>query len=330
MLFAPLEVRGAVVGVLSIQSGRARAFGPRERSIFRTLCGYGAVALANAIAFADSERARHETQDALEQLRQTQDELVQREKLASLGQMVTAVAHELNTPLGVALTAITVVQEQARDLGEAMGEGRLKRAQLNEFLNDTVDGIDMALANLSRASTLVRSFKEVSLDQVASQVRPIRFGHYVREVVESLAPSYSRRAVRVEVEELSELLLLVDPGPIAQVVTNLLQNALVHAFRPEDQGTVRFEAGGRDGNALLICRDDGRGMPPEVATRVFEPFFTTRRGTGGSGLGLHIIYKIVVERLGGHVTCESTESRGTVFTATWPLDPSGQATPAQS
>jgi PAS domain S-box-containing protein len=256
---------------------------------------------------------------SLEALRSTQRELVQREKLASLGVLVAGVAHEVNTPLGVAVTAASVAREALGRLDRLLAEKQVRRSELLAQLETVSSAVGLADTNLHRAAELVRHFKTVAVDQSSSTVRGFELGGYLREVVASLGPLLRRSKVTVRVEQSEDVPVTSRPGSLSQVITNFVTNALTHAFDPDQPGELVLKASQSDGQAVLEVRDDGKGMPPHVAERAFDPFFTTRSGTGGSGLGLFIVHNLVVEGLGGSVTLESAPGRGTTFLLKFPL-----------
>ena len=257
----------------------------------------------------------------VEQLRAAQDELVRAAKMAALGSLVAGVAHELNTPLGNGVMAVSAMAEATQDLKEAMLAG-LKRSDLQQLVESLEQGCDIATRNLTRAAELVHSFKQVAVDQTSAQRRSFELGEVVHEMVVSLRPSFARKPWRIEVQ-VPESGLRLDsyPGALGQVIGNLIQNALVHGFEARDHGTVRITAGrSEDGWLWLRVADDGRGIAAKHIGRIFDPFMTTRMGRGGTGLGLHISYNAVVNLLGGTLTVDSTEGQGACFDVRLPVE----------
>jgi signal transduction histidine kinase len=250
----------------------------------------------------------------------TRDELIRKDKLAALGGLVAGVAHEINTPLGVAVTAASLAGDRLREIEEAFVAGTLRRQDLQYGLAQAQEAARMTLGNLRRAADMVGNFKQIAVDQSSEAERTVALGPYVREVVASLGPLYRRTPHRVVIEVKAHVELTTFVGAISQVCTNLVQNALVHAFPGERVGTVTLEVD-RDGDAgvSLVCRDDGVGMEPAVLRRVFDPFFTTQRGRGGSGLGMHIVHNLVTDLLGGTIAVTSTPQQGTQVVIRLPL-----------
>lgn len=252
-------------------------------------------------------------------LRRTQQELLHREKMAALGGLVAGVAHEINTPMGIAVTAASLLHDRLSRLAQAFTAGELKRSSLAAFLSDGREAAELALTNLSRAAELVQSFKQIAVDQAHGAPRRLDLGAYVQEVLTSLAPLYKRGGHRLDLHLGAPFDAHVHAGAIAQILGNLIQNAVTHAFVGDAPGRMdvrlRLLEGAR---CELTFRDDGRGMSAEERVRVFEPFFTTRRGQGGSGLGMHIVHNLVTELMAGSIALESAPGGGTCITLIFP------------
>ncbi|KQP17663.1 hypothetical protein ASF43_07180 [Pseudorhodoferax sp. Leaf267] len=263
----------------------------------------------------DALAAAHDALSAtVAQLRAAQDELVRSEKMAALGQLVAGVAHELNTPLGNGVMAVSAMADATRRFQSAMQAG-LKRTDLRALVDGVQQGVDIAGRNLHRAADLVHSFKQVAVDQTSAQRRRFALGEVVHEMVVSLQPSFARKPWRIDVDVPATGLQMDSyPGALGQAVGNLIQNAVLHGFDGRAHGTVRITAGpAQEGWVWLRVADDGRGIAAEHIGRIFEPFMTTRMGRGGTGLGLHISYNAVVDLLGGTLTVHSTEGQGATF-----------------
>lgn len=270
-------------------------------------------------ANGDLRQARDRAQQALADLRATQHSLIQAEKMASLGQMVAGVAHEINTPVGIALTAASHLLGETRSLERALASNQLRKADLEEYTQATLDAAALLQSNMQRAAALIQSFKQVSVDRSNDQRRPFDLRAYVDEVMLSLGPRLKRTPHKVVLQGEASLPVDTYPGAIAQLLTNLVINALLHAFDDGRTGTMTIElARFPDGLVELRFSDDGKGIPPHYLNRVFEPFFTTKRGSGGSGLGMHICFNLVTRTLGGALMVESAEGHGTTFIARFP------------
>lgn len=258
-------------------------------------------------------QARDQLQTMLEHLQATQNQLVQAEKLAALGNLVAGVAHELNTPIGNGLMAISTLDDQLARFRQAMRDG-LRRSELEQFLAAVATASDIGVRNLHRAADLVTSFKQVAVDQTSAQRRRFQLAEVVHEIAVTLQPSLKRTPYALTTEVAPELALDSFPGPLGQVLANLVNNAVIHGFAGRDHGQIRIlgEAEGDD-QVRLTVTDDGCGIPPELHHRVFDPFYTTRMGQGGSGLGLHIVYNVVTGVLGGRIEIVSQPGQGAAF-----------------
>jgi len=264
--------------------------------------------------------AKEGAEVALEQLRSAQMELVAREKMASLGQLVAGVAHEINTPVGVALTASSYLNERSEELRRALESGRMQRSELTAFMDQTREASGMIHQNLARAAELVRSFKQVSVDRSSDDRRHFNLRDSLRAVVSSLELTWKRRPISLDLDCDGQIELDSFPGALGQVMTNLIQNALLHAFDGERGGNMQISVAlSNDQNARITFEDNGSGIGAAELMRIFEPFYTTRRSQGGSGLGLHIVYNLVTVKLGGRIEAHSEPGIGMRFVLTIPL-----------
>lgn len=265
-------------------------------------------------------QSRDAAEKALQDLKETQASLIQAEKMASLGQLVAGVAHEVNTPIGITITGASQLQTLIEDLTRQHRTATLRRADFERFLGDGQEIASLILANATRAADLVHSFKLVAVDQSSDERRSFLLREYIDELLRSLHPTYKNRpGLRIVVECPEGIELDGYPGALSQILTNLIMNALIHAIEPEQPGTITIAARQPDrGTVELSVADDGAGIAPDVLPKIFDPFFTTRRGAGGSGLGLHIVYNLVTSRLHGSIAVTSTPGRGTRFTLRFP------------
>ncbi|HTU78229.1 MAG TPA: ATP-binding protein [Solirubrobacteraceae bacterium] len=266
------------------------------------------------------QRTADELRTALESLGQARDRLVQSEKMAALGQLVAGVAHEINTPIGVALTAATHLGERTGEFRQSFTENRMKRSELQAYMDLAGESADLLRYNIQRAAQLIQSFKQVAVDQASEQHRSFELKSYLEQLIASLAPEVRKagHSLTMTCEEGIELTSY--PGALAQVLSNLVSNAIVHAYERGTAGTIALAAAPEGADVALTVSDNGRGIPPEDLSRIYDPFFTTRRGAGGTGLGLHIVYNIITETLHGRILCRSTPGQGTSFTAVIPLN----------
>lgn len=268
------------------------------------------------------ERVSNRTQElqtTLNRLQLAQDELIQSEKLASLGALVAGVAHELNTPIGNVLTVASTLQHESVQLRGAMHSNRLRKSELQDGLQKMQDMAELVLSSSEKAAALVSSFKRVAVDQTSEQKRVFMLAALVGDVVVSLQPTFKTRPVSIVVDIASDIACNSYPGPLGQLLTNLIQNAMLHGFpTPQASGEIRIHGTLVEGHVQLAVADTGVGMSEEVRLRVFDPFFTTRMGQGGSGLGLSIASNIATAVLGGTLKVESEPGHGSRFIATFP------------
>jgi len=257
--------------------------------------------------------ANDELRSTLERLTLAQRQLFEAEKLASLGGLVAGIAHEINTPLGIGVTAASHLQEETARIAQLLERGELRQQHLDEFQRTARESSDMILRNLKRADRLVKSFKQVAVDQSSEDRRVVDLGTCLNEILTTLGPSLKKTPHRVELACPPGLIVDTAPGALYQVVSNLVMNSLAHAFEPDVPGTIHIGASATGRTITLEYRDDGKGMDEAVRARMFEPFFTTRRGQGGSGLGMHIVYRLVTQVLHGTVECETAPGAGTRF-----------------
>ncbi|UXY13924.1 ATP-binding protein [Chitiniphilus purpureus] len=262
--------------------------------------------------------AKQQVDSAYRELQVAQASLVQSEKMASLGALVAGVAHEVNTPVGVILTGASVLKEESEAFGQRVQAGAVKKSELLAYSGTAVESARLILANAERAAQLIQSFKRVAVDQTSEARRGFELQQYLQEILTSLTPTLRRSPVRIVLDCPERIEMDGYPGALSQILTNLLTNALSHAFADDAPGTVRIVALPDGGNVALAVEDDGQGIAPEHLPRIFDPFFTTKRGRGGSGLGLHLVYNLVTQTLGGQIAVHSEPGQGTRFSITLP------------
>jgi PAS domain S-box-containing protein len=260
----------------------------------------------------EMRKAKDAAEAALRNLRETQNSLIEAEKLAALGRLVAGVAHEVNNPVGISLTVASSLERKTALFAAEVERGDLRRSRLTEFLETSRDASGQLVANLNRAAELIQSFKQVAADRNYSDQRTFDLGDLTEQVVMSLRPGLRKHHLTLNVDCQPNLSMNSYPGPYGQVLTNLFLNAVAHAFPNGRPGAVDIQVreSGKD-NVEIIFSDDGCGMSLDVRRRAFDPFFTTRRDQGGTGLGLHIVYSIVTNRLGGRLELDSEPGKGT-------------------
>ena len=323
---APMLVHEQPYGVLIVQSyDPAIVYTKADLDLLAFMASHVAVALARMQADRRMRKAKEalEAQNAalsvaLTRLQEAQSELVRQEKLASLGRLVAGVAHEINTPLGICVTATSHLVQELKLTREELAAGEMTEESLGSFFDIIDQSLRIMTTNTQRAASLVRSFKQVAVDQSSDDIRNFNLHAYLNEVLLSLQPKFKGRKVTVEVDCPKDLVLDSFPGAVSQVVTNMVMNSLVHGFEHEQPGRITMRAALEDGQVVFHYADDGAGMDKETLDKLFDPFFTTRRGLGGSGLGAHILYNLVTGALGGTVRATSAPGQGLRYELRFP------------
>ncbi|NRR34078.1 hybrid sensor histidine kinase/response regulator [Oxalobacteraceae bacterium] len=266
-------------------------------------------------------KANRELQNMVVTLAQAREDLVRHEKLAGLGALVAGIAHELNTPIGNSLMAASTFEMQTVDLNQHLSEeGTVKRSAFEHYIRDAQLAVDILTRNLHRAADIVTNFKQVAVDQTSSQRRSFLLAEVVAGNVLTLQPTIKRTPFLIKQDIPAALMMESYPGPLGQVISNLINNAIVHGYDGRDEGVIAVAAQlSPHGWVSLTVEDSGNGIQPADVRRIFDPFFTTKLGVGGSGLGLNIVHNIVTEVLGGTIHVESELGGGTRFTLTLPM-----------
>ncbi len=265
------------------------------------------------------EKKSTDLEQAFNQLSLMQDKLVEAEKMSALATLVTGIAHEINTPVGTSITLASTLADETAMLTTAVAQGQLTRSNLHDYLDIAAESTALLMANLSRAGDLIQSFKQVAVDQVILERRTFRVKEYLEEVLASLAPSLKKTPHTLTVTGEESITINSYPGALAQIVTNFVTNSLTHAFDLNAHGTICIDISESNGQILIHYSDDGSGVPPENLGKIFDPFFTTARHRGGTGLGLHIVYNLVIQKLQGKIEVGSQLDQGTSFKVLLPL-----------
>jgi len=255
-----------------------------------------------------------ELQESLDRLQNTQFQLVESEKMSALGSLVAGVAHEVNTPLGISITAASIFKNEIKTIRAMLDNNTLSKSALDHFIETIDEADEILIKNLDRAALLVRNFKKISVDQSSEEIRTFELNDYLQEVLSTFKSELKHRPV--------ELKMLLDPlpinmnsypGAISQIVVNMLQNALLHGFDHDQEGLITIETRHKEDSVVIIFSDNGKGVDINVSHKIFEPFITTKRNMGGTGLGLNITYNLVTQHLGGSIKLDSTYEEGARF-----------------
>jgi len=280
---------------------------------------------AASLEASNVELKRYQTtlEDMVEQrtskLKSAQKQLIESEKMASLGELVAGVAHEINTPVGVGVTAASFLKDETNNINKKYLSNSMTKADFDEYLSCSLQSTDMIFSNLQRATELVKSFKQVAVDQTVEEHRLFSVISYIEEVLLTLHPRLKKTHHYIEVSGERDIEIDSYPGSLSQIVTNLIMNSVIHAFDDEDAGRISIHIEKDDKQVILTYTDNGIGVDEENLAKIFDPFFTTKRGFGGTGLGMHIVYNLVTQQLKGLIKCESHLGDGVKFTITIPV-----------
>lgn len=266
------------------------------------------------------EKKNQALKDSLEKLNLTQKSLVESEKMASLGGLVAGVAHEINTPIGIGITASTHLSEQTALINDKYKNEQMTNRDLSVYLEEAKDSAVLVSSNLARAAKLIMSFKQVAVDQCSKDIRTYKIKKYTKEVLQSLQPKFKQTNIIVKVSGDDDLAVNGEPGAFAQIITNLVVNTLVHGFDKRTSGNIEINITSQQDKVIFIYSDSGKGIDKKHINKIFEPFFTTKRGKGGTGLGLHIVYNLVVQSLKGDIKVNDQLSQGSQFIIEFPID----------
>ena len=264
------------------------------------------------------KESNQELLSTLEKLHQFQGQLVENEKMASLGDMVAGVAHEVNTPIGLGVTASTLLSDRLNEIKDAFEDKTLKSSQLKRFLAEGQENVGIIYRNLNRAADLISSFKKVAVDQSSEEDRQFKVYQLIDEVILTLAPQLRNKPVDLQIDCDQTLTVISKPGPINQILINLIVNSIIHAFEENTAGIININIMHLSGQLHISYKDNGKGVDQALKNKIFDPFITTKRGEGGSGLGLHLVYNLVTQALGGHIQFDSEIDHGVHFEINFP------------
>ncbi|RKF19975.1 hypothetical protein DBZ36_05860 [Alginatibacterium sediminis] len=265
------------------------------------------------------KHANLELNQSMKSLKEAQSELVHSQKMASLGSLVAGISHEINTPIGIGVTAASNMDEELTAITNKLADGTMKKSDLDEFFHHTQESTTILMKNLKRASDLIASFKQVAVDQSSDSSRTINLHNYINEAILSIKPQLSKTQIVVSNTIDTTIDIYTNPGALYQVFVNLIQNSLIHGFNAQQPGKITISGNRVRNHIQLNYRDTGVGISEEIQTKIFDPFFTTRMGEGGSGLGLSIVYNLVKTTLNGTIEVIDEEWSGAHFEITLPI-----------
>lgn len=267
------------------------------------------------------KEANSELIQTLEKLHQFQRQMVENEKMASLGDMVAGVAHEVNTPIGLGVTASTMMLDRLAAIKGDFENKTLKASSLEKFIAESEENLNIIYRNLNRSAELISSFKQVAVDQSSEIARVFTFQQLMEEVLLSLRPRLKPLAHKIHIDCDLTKAVEAKAGPLNQILINLIMNSIIHGFENIEQGNINIHADLEPNNLLRITyKDDGKGIPEHLRNRIFDPFVTTKRGQGGSGLGMHLVYNLVTQALNGTISLSTEEGEGVEFVIVFPVE----------
>jgi C4-dicarboxylate-specific signal transduction histidine kinase len=268
--------------------------------------------------FVRNRKVTKQLQNTLKNLESAQSQLVQAEKMSSLGLLTAGISHEINTPLGVVITSLSIITHKVQELSNRVSEDKLTKSSLNSSLAEIRESTDLSNNSLTRVTTLISNFKQLAVDHFVEEPREFDLGKYISEFMNTLSSKLKRKNIRYECIQKNPITITTIPGALTQVLTNCVTNTIHHAFANitsnDDLPKITYELiENEDGIIKLIFSDNGCGMSTEILNKIYEPFYTTKRGTGGTGLGMHIVYNIVSGKLQGDIKIKSVLHEGTTI-----------------
>ena len=271
------------------------------------------------LTIEELQHTNEEYEVSLDNLKKTQTQLIESEKMASLGGLVAGVAHEINTPVGIGITGSSHFLEMTNRLKKLYDSDSMGEDDFEDYLNSSVDLAKLINLNLSKAAELVKSFKQIAVDQTSEEKRTFTLEKYLNELLLSIGNVFKGTQIEVDIKCDSNIKIYSYPGLLSQIITNLIMNSIIHGFDENKRGNISIDAKILDEDLIIVYKDDGKGIPSDNLYKIFDPFFTTNRENGGSGLGLNIIYNIITKQLDGTIKCKSNEPVGTEFFITFKI-----------
>ncbi len=259
------------------------------------------------------ERANSELKESLETIKRTRDQLVQAEKMAALGELVAGIAHEINTPVGIGITGASFLQSKTLEISRLHNKGKLKKSEFEAYLDIVAKLSSSILMNMERAGDLITSFKQIAVDQTTEDKRVFNLREYIEDILLSLRPGYKKNNHSIKLICPNDISIYSYPGVLSQIITNLVINSFEHGFISVEKGKININIIRGKNTITLLYRDNGVGITEGMTAKIFDPFYTTARGRGGTGLGMSIVFNLVTQTLKGTISCKSDPGKGIVF-----------------
>lgn len=263
--------------------------------------------------------ANQELLNTLERMHQYQSQIVENEKMASLGQMVAGVAHEVNTPIGLGVTGSTLLRDKLFDIKTAFEQKSLTSKQLERFIGDGIENLDLIYRNLNRAADLISNFKRVAVSQDLELSADVNVTSLLDNIIAAMKADIATKQPKIDIHCVTNLTVCSKSGPLQQVFEQLISNSLIHGFKGMENNEIDIEISCAQKQLSIVYSDNGSGVATSIRKRIFDPFVTTKRGEGGSGLGMHLVYNLVTQALNGNIALDENFEHGTRFSITLPL-----------
>lgn len=255
---------------------------------------------------------------SLSKLKSMQDQLIESEKMASLGQLISGVSHEINTPIGICVTSASYLEEQSNEFFKQFQDNKLARKDFEEYMESHKSSTQLINENLRKASELIAIFKQVAVDQDLDSPRRFYLGKFIQELLSSFSHKTKGKSIEMSLSGQHDFEIYNYAGALIVILTHLINNSILHGFSQVNEGNIDIHISLKDEQVILEYRDNGCGMNPEDNERVFSPFFTTKRNAGFCGLGMNIVYNQTTQKLLGSLTCTSEPNQGVYIKLCFP------------
>ncbi|MCH2055434.1 MAG: HAMP domain-containing histidine kinase [Thalassotalea sp.] len=250
---------------------------------------------------------------SVQELDKAQARLLDAEKMAVLGSLSAEVSHEINTPIGVSITSTSYLSDLLNKITEDIEKQSITKRGMEEFIANAHQSVNLLINNLTRASDLISSYKQVAVDQTSDKIRIVNVAKYIDEIIQSLHPKLKKTSHTIRVNCPDNIEIHVHAGAVAQIITNLVINSIIHGFEGINRGEIKIDVSYQNERLHLKYQDNGIGVDEKTLANIFDPFYTTKASEGGSGLGTHIIHSLVVDTLNGEISAASTPNEGLTF-----------------
>ncbi|NMR25999.1 GAF domain-containing protein [Pseudoalteromonas sp. NEC-BIFX-2020_015] len=320
MMYVPMQHNGKMLGVISIQSVKPNSYHAHDLTLLESLASYVTIALSNAQSHQHLLEMHQTLQNNIEELKHTQEQLIMHEKMAQLGQLVAGIAHEVNTPIGITITASSILQDYTHQLQKHFSANTLSRSIFNQYFERADQSLILIKTNAERAAELVQRFKQIAVENSFEIAEPINIEEFIYDIIKSHASTIAAKKVQVDINIVNKGKLISCPNALSQVLFCIINNSLTHAFNDVSNKVIHFKIEFTQTQCLIDIADSGVGIAADAIDKIFDPFYTTNRSQGGTGLGLSIAFNLIHQVLQGTIECESEIGVGTTFSLCLPIN----------